>query len=57
MHFDVLDLLEVLGKCFFGNWSSDNLKYSEILVASLKHLQYKPLSFDCNTNHDIPDHV
>lgn len=37
MHFDVLDLLEVLVKCFFGN-----LKYSKILVASLKHLQYKP---------------
>lgn len=46
MHFDVLDLLEVLVKCFFGNWSSDNLNYSKILVASLKHLQYKPLSFD-----------
>lgn len=42
MHFDVLDLLEVLVKCFFGNWSSDNLNYSKILVASLKHLQYKP---------------
>lgn len=42
MHFDVLDLFEVLVKCFFGNWSSDNLKYNKILVASLKHLQYKP---------------
>lgn len=45
MHFDVLDLLEVLGKCFFGNWSSDNLKHSKILVASLKHVQYKPCEF------------
>lgn len=42
MHFDVLDLLEVLVKCFFGNWSSGHLNYSKILVASLKHLQYKP---------------
>lgn len=57
MHIDVLDLLEVLVKCFFGNCSSGHLNYSKILVASLKHLQYKPLSFDCNTNHDIPDHV
>lgn len=51
MHFDVLGLLEVLVnlevlvKCFFGNWSSDNLNYSKILVASLKHLQYKPCEF------------
>lgn len=57
MHFDVLDLLEVHVKCFFGNWSSGHLNYNKILVASLKHLQYKPLSYDCNTNHDISDHV
>lgn len=46
MHFDVLDLLEVLVKFFFdGNWSSGHLNYSKILVASLKHLQYKPCEF------------
>lgn len=45
MHFDVLDLFEVLGKCFYGNWSSYHLKYSKTLVASLKHLQYKPCEF------------
>lgn len=44
MHFDVLDLLEVLVKCFFGLLTIFK-KYSKILVASLKHLQYKPCEF------------
>lgn len=30
MHFYVIDFLEVHVKCFFDNWSPDNLKYSKI---------------------------
>lgn len=38
MYFDVFDFLEVFGKCFFGNWFFDNLKYSKILVVFFKRV-------------------